>query len=172
MSKKYVRVSNLIKKFSFFFIIGIISIIFIFNQELAIWITIIFIILFSLFYFPSLSFKNKVARLMKQHYILNDDNIAQKLMRPLQEVRKKLFILSKDQKKKKWLIIFLNKRYILYNEQTIEKFKELYFKGYSEKEILENLKKQINIKTRAEIKAIENTLINQNRLRNRDISVK
>lgn len=109
---------------------------------------------------------------MKQHYILNDDNIAQKLMRPLQEVRKKLFILSKDQKKKKWLIIFLNKRYILYNEQTIEKFKELYFKGYSEKEILENLKKQINIKTRAEIKAIENTLINQNRLRNRDISVK
>ena len=109
---------------------------------------------------------------MKQHYILNDDNIAQKLMCPLQEVRKKLFILSKDQKKKKWLIIFLNKRYILYNEHTIEKFKELYFKGYSEKEILENLKKQINIRTRAEIKAIENTLINQNRLRNRDIPVK
>ncbi|MEJ2295695.1 MAG: hypothetical protein P8Y23_13150, partial [Candidatus Lokiarchaeota archaeon] len=34
--------------------------------------------------------------------------------------------------------IRLNQKYIVYNEKTVNKFKELYNKGFGEKEILEN----------------------------------
>ncbi len=37
--------------------------------------------------------------------------------------------------------------------------------GYNEKKILENLQRNTRIKSRAEVKAIELTLVNQNRLK-------
>jgi hypothetical protein len=54
---------------------------------------------------------------------------------------------------------------------VIKRFKVFYNKGLGEKEILEQLK-NIEINTRAEIKAIEDTLINNDRLKGRKVSVK
>ncbi|MEJ2277191.1 MAG: hypothetical protein P8Y70_05490 [Candidatus Lokiarchaeota archaeon] len=79
---------------------------------------------------------------------------------------------TKNQKKKKWLIVFLDNAYIFYNEKVIQTFKELYEKGYGEKEILEEIKNHFNINTRAEIKVIENTLVNQKRLGMREEPIK
>ena len=62
--------------------------------------------------------------------------------------------------------MFLNKKYIFLNESAVENFKQLYFMGYNEKKILEHLKLNTRIKSRAEVKAIELALTNQNRLNN------
>jgi len=89
------------------------------------------------------------------------------LKRPLEDVRNILFSLSKNQKKKKWLIVFLNTRYFFLNENAVENFKQLYYMGYNEKKILEHLQRSTRIKSRAEVKAIELTLTNQKRLKNK-----
>ena len=59
--------------------------------------------------------------------------------------------------------MFLNRRYIFLNESAVENFKQLYHMGYNEKKILEHLQRNTRIKSRAEVKAIELTLVNQNR---------
>lgn len=82
-----------------------------------------------------------------------------------------MFELSQKQMKKKSLIIFLNKQYIFYHQETIEKFLEFYNQGYSEKEILDNLK-EYKLNTRTEIKVIKETLVKLDRLTEREISVK
>lgn len=82
-----------------------------------------------------------------------------------------MFELSQKQEKKDWLITFLNKQYIFYHEKTIAKFEEVYNKGFSEKEILDNLK-DYKVTTRTEIKAIKDSLVKLNRLSERKISVK
>ena len=100
--------------------------------------------------------------------MIEDKTIAQELIRPLEEIRKKMYKLSKNQKRKRWLIIFLNDRYIFYHKDVIREFKELFYKGYNEKRIFDNLRDRINIRTRAEIKGIEDTLIHQKRVKNRE----
>ena len=65
----------------------------------------------------------------------------------------------------------MNKQYIRYHQDTIEAFKDVYNKGYSEKEMLDDLK-EFKITTRAEIKAIQDTLIKLERLDEREITVK
>jgi len=102
---------------------------------------------------------------MRDYSILSDNEIAKKAKRSVEEVRNILFALSKNQKRKKWLIVFLSKRYIFYSGDTIERFMTLYTQGFNEKQILRDLQKSIRIKTRAEVKAIENALISQKRLR-------
>ena len=82
-----------------------------------------------------------------------------------------MFELSQEQMKKKSLIVFINKQYIFYHQKTIEKFLEFYNQGYSEKEILDNLK-DYKLNTRTEIKVIKETLVKLDRLTEREISVK
>jgi len=108
---------------------------------------------------------------MKQFYKIEDELIARKFKKPITVIQDELFELSQNQEKKKWLIAFLNKQYIFYHQETIEKFQELYNKGFSEKEILDNLK-DYKIITKAEIKIIRENLIKLNRLDDREISVK
>ena len=108
---------------------------------------------------------------MKKFYKIEDELIARKFNKPIEVIRDELFELSQNQEKKKWLIAFLNKQYIFYHQETIEKFQELYNKGYSEKEILDGLK-DYKIITKAEIKVIKESLIKLNRLSEREISVK
>jgi len=103
---------------------------------------------------------------MTQYSIISDKDVAKKLERRIEDIRKILSSLSKNQKKKKWLIVLLNRRYIFLNENGVESFKQLYKQGYSEKIILENLQLEMKIRSRAEIKAIETTLANHNRLNN------
>lgn len=108
---------------------------------------------------------------MKKFYKIEDELIARKFKKPIKKIREEMFELSQNQEKKKWLIVFLNKQYICFHQDTIQAFKEFYNKGYSEKEMLDNLKKY-KINTRVEIKAIQDTLIKLDRLNEREISVK
>ena len=55
--------------------------------------------------------------------------------------------------------------------ETIEKIKDIYKKGFSVKEILEDLE-EYEIKSRDEIKAIIEILIKNRRLSEREITVK
>jgi len=108
---------------------------------------------------------------MKGFYKIEDELIARKLKKTLQKVREEMFELSQSQKKKKWLIVFLNKQYIFYHQETIKAFKAVYNKGFTEKEILDSLNEH-KVNTRVEIKAIKDSLIKLERLSDREISVK
>ena len=108
---------------------------------------------------------------MKKFYKIEDELIARKLKKPIKKIRDEMFELSQNQEKKKWVIVFINKQYICYHQDTITAFKEIYNKGYSEKEMLDNLK-NYKIDTRGEIKTIQDTLIKLDRLSEREISVK
>ena len=155
----------------FIFLVVAIIIIAIYNSVIAIWMTGITLVLFLLSFIPKLLFKNKIQKFMKKFYKIEDDLIARKFEKSLTRVREELFELSQNQMKKKWLIVFLNKQYIFYHQDTVSKFIEFYNKGFSEKEMLDNLK-EYKLNERAEIKTITETLIKLNRLSEREISVK
>lgn len=171
MPKKYIVFFKSIGRRWFLILVIIIIIVAIFNPIAAIWMAGITLGLFLLSFIPRLFFKNKLEKFMKKFYKIEDELVARKLKRPLKKIREEMFDLSQNQEKKKWLIIFLNKQYIRYHQDTIEAFKEVYNKGYSEKEMLDELK-EFQITTRAEIKAIQDTLIKLNRLNEREITVK
>ena len=147
----------------------------------AIVVTIIAMVLLILSYITRFFKSKKLKRFMKKYYRIEDKTIAKKLGRSLRSVQDKMFELSQKQtkmkkwqfwrKEKNWLILFLNRFYIFYHKNTIEKFKEFYHKGLEYKKILENLK-EFNIETRAEVKAIEDALIKYEKLSKREISVK
>jgi hypothetical protein len=171
MPKKYIVVFKSIGRRWFLILVIIIIIVAIFNPIAAIWMAGITLGLFLLSFIPRLFFKNKLEKFMKKFYKIEDELIARKLKTPLKKIREEMFDLSQNQEKKKWLIIFLNKQYIRYHQDTIEAFKEVYNKGYSEKEMLDELK-DFKITTRAEIKTIQDTLIKLDRLNEREITVK
>jgi hypothetical protein len=137
----------------------------------AIWMSGITLLLFLLSYVPRLLFKRRLNKFLKKFYKIEDELIARKFQKPLQKIQDEMFELSQKQGTKEWLIAFLNKQYIFYHEKTITKFKEVYNKGFTEKEILDNLK-DYKVTTRAEIKAIKDNLVKLNRISEREISVK
>ncbi len=178
MPKKYIVFLKSIGRKWFLFLIGVILIVYFYNmnsiyhQIAAITITVIAIGLFVCSYIPGLLLKRKLVKFIVNYYRIEDDFIAKKLKRPLRKIQQKMFNLSQKQKKKDWLIVFLNKHYIYYHEQTIEEFKKLYRKGFGDKELFEELKES-DLRTKEEIKAITETLIKFNRLeKEREISVK
>jgi len=168
---KFVKTLKTIGRRWFIFLIITILIVFIFYQLVAIILTIITIVLFALSYVPTLFFNKKLKKLLPNYSSIEDKMVARKLKRSLPQIQEKMHNLSKKQSKKNSLIIFTNRHYIFYNEETIQKFMEYYTKGLGEKEILEKLKKS-GIKTRDEIKAIEETLVENSRLEAREVSVK
>ena len=126
----------------------------------------IYFVAYFVFYIISLSSKRRLLKIIRDYPIISDKEISKIVERPLDNIRNTLFSLSKNQKNRKWLIVFLNNRYIFLNEKAVESFKQLYRMGYNEKKILENLQRHTRIKSRAEVKAIELALANQNRLNN------
>jgi len=171
MPKKYIVFLKTIGRSWFLILVIVIVIIAFFNLLAAIWMAVITLILFLLSYVPKFMLRNKLFIFMKGYYKIEDELIAKKFKKPISKIREKMFELSQVQEKRKWLIVFLNKQYIYYHEETIQAFKDAYNKGYSEKEILDALK-DYKITTRAEIKLIKDTLAKLNRLSDRDISVK
>ena len=153
-----------VKKISFYLILGIILFIFIFNQILGLWLAGSFFIVYFLFYLITLSSKKRILRLVQEYLIISDVEVAEKLQRPLEDIKKAMSSLSKKQNNKKWLIVYLNTRYIFLNEMGVKNFKQLYHQGYNEKKIFETLQPKMNLRSRAEVKAIEITLIKYNRL--------
>ncbi len=101
----------------------------------------------------------------------DDELLARKFNKPIKKVREEMFELSQKQKKEKCLIIFFNKHYIFYNQETIDKFVELYNKDLNEKETLNNLK-DYNFTTRDEIKAIKENLLKLGRIIKREVPIK
>ena len=171
MPGKFVTVLKTIGRKWFIFLVAVILIVFFFNQIVAIIITISTIVLFGISYIPTLLFSKKLNKFLSNIDVIEDKSIARRLKRSLSQVQEKMHKLSKNQNKKDWLITFYNGHYSFYNEKVIEKFKVFYNKGLGEKEILEQLK-NFEINTRAEIKAIEDTLVNNDRLEGRNVSVK
>ncbi|MFX0155056.1 MAG: hypothetical protein ACFE9Q_11065 [Candidatus Hodarchaeota archaeon] len=171
MPKKYIVIIKTIGRSWFIILVAIIIIVAIYNPIAAIWMSGITLVLFLLSYVPRLFFKNKIHKFMKKFYKIEDELIARKFNKPIKKIQEELFELSQNQEKKPWLVTFLNKQYVFYHQKTIEKFIELYNKGYSEKEILDNLK-NFKVVTKAEIKTIKESLIKLNRLSEREISVK
>ncbi|UCD00964.1 MAG: hypothetical protein JSV23_08770 [Promethearchaeota archaeon] len=169
--KKWKVILKTIGRKWFLFLIVIIIIVAIYNPIAAIWMTGITLVLFLLSYVPRLFFNNKLRNFMKKFYKIEDELIARKFKKPLQKIQDEMFELSQKQEKKNWLIIFLNKQYIFYHQETIEAYRKFYNKGYSEKEILDNLN-DYKISTRAEIKAIKEYLVKLDRISEREISVK
>ncbi|MFX1356204.1 MAG: hypothetical protein ACFFA8_02885 [Promethearchaeota archaeon] len=159
------RLGRIISISFFYVMLAFILVIFLYNQVFAIILAAFILVIYLVSYLTSLSFKKRLIKTLKNYSLLNDNEIARKIRRPLEDVRSILFTLAKNQKRKKWLIVFINKRYVFYNGETVEKFTELYSMGFNEKQILQTLQKNIRIKTRAEIKAIETTLMNQKRLK-------
>ena len=154
------------------FLIGLILVIFFFiNRLLAIGLTFLLLAVALLIYISSLTFKKKLIRIMQKHNRIVDNDLAKDLNYKIEKIRKTMSKLHNHQKNRSGLVVFLSDRYIFYNSETIDKFKQLYNKGLREKEILEHLKTNIDVKTRAEIKAIRDTLINHKKLEEKDIEV-
>ncbi|MFW9950820.1 MAG: hypothetical protein ACFFKA_11940 [Candidatus Thorarchaeota archaeon] len=131
---------------------------------MGIWLAGIFFTTYFIYFIISLSSKRRLIRTVKNNLLISDEEIATKLNRSIDDIRKIMFSLSKNQKRKKWLIAFLNKRYIFLNENAVSLFNQLYNKGYNEKQIFENLQTKMSIRSRAEVKAIVATLVNHKRL--------
>ena len=161
------KIINYLKTSIFYIALGIILILYINDHLVGIYLASLVFVVFLVSFLISLSSKKKLLRAIRDYPIINDKEISNKLKRPLEDVRNILFSLSKNQKKKKWLIVFLNTRYFFLNENAVENFKQLYYMGYNEKKILEHLQRSTRIKSRAEVKAIELTLANQKRLKNK-----
>ncbi len=187
MPKKYIVFYKSIGRKWFLFLVVAIFIVAIYSYykykryEAAIVITVISLILLILSYIPNLIFTRKLMKLMKIYYRIEDKTIGRLMNKSLQKIQEKMFDLSQTQVKKKkwqiwlknknWLIIYLDKQYLFYHNQTISRFKELYYKGFGDKEILEQLK-EYELKSKAEVKAITEELIKYDKLSEREISVK
>jgi hypothetical protein len=158
------RIINIFRRLIFYSLLSILIIIFFLDRIIGIWLSGFFFVGYLISYLISISSKRRLLRSIRDHLIISDSEIANKLKRPVEDIRNTLFSLSKNQKKKDWLIVFLNKRYLFLNEQAVKHFELLYYKGYNEKKIFESLQQKMRIKSRAEVKAIVSTLTNQNRL--------
>lgn len=163
MVKKYVKIAKRIWRLWFIILIVIIVVVAFYNLPVAIILTVITLILFVGSYIPSFFFKSRVLRYVKKYYRITEDEIIQHFKNKQEKVRKILFELFQNQEEKDWLVVLLNNSYIFYNSDIIDKYKEFYEKGYGEKKIFTLLKK-VNMETRAEVKAIQNTLDNNHRL--------
>ncbi len=170
MAKKYLVYLKTVWRSWFIILVIIILITAIYNPTAAIILTIISIILFLLSFVPSLFFKNRLLRFLKKYYRIEESDIIKELKKDKEKIRNGIFKLSQKQKNKNWLIVFLENHYIFYHKDIIDKFKVLYNKNYGEKEILDVMKK-IDIKTRAEIKAITDTLERNDRLLKEEIII-
>ena len=158
------KLLNLVKHYIFYVVLLIIVLIFFIDRISGIWLAGSFFVIYFLSYLISHSSKRRLIRSIRNYLIISDKEIAAKLNRPLEDIKSTLFSLSKNQRKKKWLIVYLNQRYLFLNDQAVKHFELLYYKGYNEKRMLESLQHKMRIKSRAEVKAIVTTLTDQNRI--------
>ena len=155
-----------------FAVITIIVISFFINNLLAIWITLAFLIMSVIVYIPSLSLKSRLINSMTKHLRIEDKELALYVKKTNDLIVEVMRELSRKQKRREWLIVHLNNRYIFYNEETISVYKHFYYRGFTDRQIFENMPKSMNLKTRSEVKAIENALKVNDRLLEREIIMK
>jgi c-di-AMP phosphodiesterase-like protein len=168
---KFGKVLKAIGRKWFIILVAIIIIIFIFNQIVALIMALITLSFFVLSYIPSIIFNKNLKGILNKATVIDDKTLSRKMNQSLEKIQKKMYILTKKQTKKSWLILYINRQYLYYSSNTIEAFKTCYNKGFGEREILEKLQ-NYGISTRAEVKAIGETLMRLKRLDDRDVSVK
>lgn len=108
---------------------------------------------------------------MKEYDLIEDIQISEDLKIPLETVREVMRSIAKKQKRKEWLVAIINNRCVFYSSSFIIKFINLYDEGLNEKDILKTLTDSYSIRSRAEIKAIEDILIKEGKIVERDYSV-
>jgi len=172
MNKAKTSLYSFFKSFWPFFAMFIIVITFFLNIMIAIWMTFIFLLLSVILYLPSLSLNNRVINIMTKHLKIEDKELAIMANKTLTLIKEVMHDLSLKQKRREWLIVSLNNRYIFYNAKIINIYKQLYYRGFTDKQAYESLSKTANLKTRSEVKAIENTLKVHDRLLERDLLIK
>ncbi|MEJ2251533.1 MAG: hypothetical protein P8Y70_10065 [Candidatus Lokiarchaeota archaeon] len=163
MPKKYIVFLKSVGRRWFLLLIIILIIVALYNITLSIILTIVTLILFLLSYIPRFLLKRKMLKTMKEYYRIEEKTLIKETGKDPQKIHNIIFNFSKNQEKKKWLIVYQNDNYIFYHKDLISKFKELHDQGYGEKKIFEILKKA-DIQTRAEIKKIHETLRSLDRL--------
>ena len=122
----------------FYGVLGVLILVFFLNRILGLWLSGLFFLGYFISYLITFSSKRRLLHSIRGYLIISDEEIAKKLKRSIEDIRSILFTMSKNQKKKNWLIVYLNKRYLFLNEQAVKHFELLYYKGYNEKKILEN----------------------------------
>lgn len=160
-----------LKKYWFYLSLFFVVIMFFINSIVSIVSASIFALGLIIFYLISSNLKFKLLRFMKQFELIEDNQISEKLTIPLKVVRGVMRSLAKKQKRKDWLVVIINNRSVFYNSSFIDKFIDFYNEGLNEKSILNALSDHYSIRSRAEIKAIENILIKENKISERDYSV-
>ena len=158
---KFVRI---VKTGIFYITLAIILYLYLVNSLLGLTFAGIYFAIYFVTYVISISSKRRLLKVIREYPIISDKEISKLLQQPLEDIKAILFSLSKNQKNRKWLVVFLNNRYIFLNQKAVDSYKQLYHMGYNEKKILENLQRHTRIRSRAEVKAIELTLASQNRL--------
>ena len=133
-SKMYLKA---IKKYWIFIFAVIVIAIAFTNLSIAIWITLIAIIVYLASWIPSILCSRSFKKFMKDYKTFDDITIAKKIKKPLNKIQEHMFFLSQKQNNKEWVIIYINKHYYFYNESVVKKYKALYNNGLGEKEILE-----------------------------------
>ncbi len=180
-SKIVVFLKTIGRKWFWFLLLGILILFFSNQRDAALWITGITLALYIFSYVPFTLRRTRLVRFMKDYYMIEEDTIAESLKKPLRVIQGRLFEIYHNQdvegwwhvfrKRRNYLIVFSNKRYTFYHQDTILKFIELYQQGADESEILEKLKEN-DLRTRAEVKAIKETLMKNHKLTERAVSVK
>lgn len=163
MPNKIIVIFKSIGRYWFTLLIITIIIVVFYHQQAALIITIITIILFIISFIPALYSKQRLLRTMKKYNKIEDVNIAKKLGKDVKTIKNKMFSLSQNQEKKKWVIVFFNKNYIFYGFKVITKLIELHEKSSGESQILEGLK-DFDVKSKEEIKAITENLIKSGKI--------
>ncbi len=163
MPKKYIVYIKTLWRSWFIFLVIIILITAIYNPITAIILTIITIVLFVLSFVPSFFFKNRLLRFLKKYGRIEEKDVIKEFLKDSNKIKTSIFKLSQQQMNKNWLIIFLENHYIFYHEDIVNKFKDYYHQKLGEKEIFEKMNK-LEIKTRAEIKIITETLERNGRI--------
>lgn len=107
---------------------------------------------------------------MNNYQIIEDRQISEEMAVPLEDIRKYMRIIGKKQKKRHWIVVYIKSRCVFYNVNLIDEFIELYNAGLNEKNIFNTLNQNFPIKSRAEIKAIEDNLIEQGKINKRDLT--
>ena len=107
---------------------------------------------------------------MNNYQIIEDRQISEEMVVPLEDVRKYMRIIAKKQKKRHWMVVSIKSRCVFYNVNMIDEFIDLYNTGLNEKNIFNTLNQNFPIKSRAEIKAIEDNLIERGKINKRDLT--
>jgi hypothetical protein len=158
------------KKYWFYIALSLVILLFFVNEMLSIILGLILVFILIIYYLIIANFKYSLIKLMNKFEIIDDQKLSEELLAPLADVRKAMRVISKKAKRKPWIVVCINNRCIFYNIDFINIFIELYDKGLNEKSIFNSLVKDFPIRSRAEIKAIEERLLSQERIEMRDFS--